>query len=83
MHSTGQIHKGGIAKGVFLQITTKEDTGDFQIPDLRYTFGMLVDAQAQGDLVTLRERGKKVARFRIGKDQFSDIEKLFSNIESE
>lgn len=59
LHSTGQFHKGGPAVGVFLQITTIEDT-DLQIPDRPFTFGQLIRAQADGDASVLAEHGRPV-----------------------
>ena len=38
LHSTGQFHKGGPNRGVFLQITA-DDAQDIEIPGRRYTFG--------------------------------------------
>jgi glucose-6-phosphate isomerase len=59
LHSTGQFHKGGPAVGVFLQITTVDDT-DLQIPDRPFTFGQLIRAQAAGDASVLAEHGRPV-----------------------
>lgn len=59
LHSTGQIHKGGPAAGVYLQFT---DTGfeDLDIPGNGSSFGALLHAQAQGDAAVLRGRGRPV-----------------------
>lgn len=59
LHSTGQFHKGGPAVGVFLQLTTIEDT-DLQIPDRPFTFGQLIRAQAAGDASVLAQHGRPV-----------------------
>jgi len=63
LHSTGQLHKGGPPTGVFLQVV---DAGaaddDVEIPGAPYSFGTLLQAQAAGDLATLRERGLQAAR---------------------
>ena len=59
LHSTGQFHKGGPANGVFLQVTTVEDT-DLQIPDRPFTFGELIRAQAAGDASVLADHGRPV-----------------------
>ncbi|MGH3355958.1 MAG: glucose-6-phosphate isomerase, partial [Nocardioidaceae bacterium] len=40
LHSTGQYHKGGPARGVFIQVTT-EFAEDVAIPDRPFTFGSL------------------------------------------
>ena len=59
LHSTGQLHKGGPNSGVFLQITTR-DSQDLSIPGQRYSFGVLADAQAQGDFEVLVKRDRRV-----------------------
>ena len=64
LHSTGQFHKGGPAVGVFLQITTIEDT-DLQIPDRPFTFGQLIRAQAAGDASVLADHGRPVLSLTV------------------
>ena len=64
LHSTGQLHKGGPATGLFLQLV--DDTGDeIAIPGQPFGFGKLIRAQAAGDLASLEERGRRVARVRL------------------
>jgi glucose-6-phosphate isomerase len=65
LHSTGQLHKGGANNGVFIQITDGARSQDVPIPGQAYTFGTLIDAQALGDLRSLRDRGRRVARVRL------------------
>jgi hypothetical protein len=63
-HSTGQLHKGGPNTGLFLQIV--DDPGDeLPIPGKPFGFRRLIRAQAAGDLETLKERGRRVARVRL------------------
>ena len=62
LHSTGQLHKGGANNGVFIQVVDAERSVDLPIPGQPYTFGTLIDAQALGDLRSLRARGRRVAR---------------------
>ncbi len=64
LHSTGQLHKGGPANGVFIQVVT-EDPLDLEIPGKPYTFGQLKAAQALGDLASLRGYGHRVARVHL------------------
>jgi len=60
-HSTGQLHKGGPNTGLFLQVV--DDQGDeLPIPGKPFGFRRLIRAQAAGDLETLKERGRRVAR---------------------
>jgi hypothetical protein len=64
LHSTGQLHKGGPATGLFLQIV--DDTGDeIAIPNQPFGFGKLIRAQAAGDFASLEERGRRIARVRL------------------
>ncbi len=60
LHSTGQFHKGGIARGRFVLLHGYPDTADLAIPGQSFTFGQLVRAQAQGDVAVLSSRGKPV-----------------------
>jgi len=61
LHSTGQLHKGGPANGVFLQLV--EDYGaELPIPGQPFGFARLIRAQAAGDFESLRERGRRIAR---------------------
>jgi hypothetical protein len=63
-HSTGQLHKGGPNTGLFLQVI--DDPGDeLPIPGKPFGFRRLIRAQAAGDLETLKERGRRVARVRL------------------
>jgi glucose-6-phosphate isomerase len=62
LHSTGQLHKGGPAGGLFLQ--TVEGAEELAIPRQEFGFGRLMKAQAAGDFDALRERGRRVARVR-------------------
>jgi transaldolase / glucose-6-phosphate isomerase len=65
LHSTGQLHKGGPNDGVFIQVVDAGRSADVPIPGQPYTFGTLIDAQALGDLRSLRERGRRVARVTL------------------
>jgi len=65
LHSTGQDYKGGPNIGVFLQITT-DHAKDLAIPDEKYTFGVVIDAQAAGDLNVLQQRGRRALRAHLG-----------------
>jgi transaldolase / glucose-6-phosphate isomerase len=65
LHSTGQFHKGGPPTGAFLQIVDTAREVDLPIPDKPFSFGTLLDAQALGDLQSLRQRGRPVARLTL------------------
>jgi transaldolase / glucose-6-phosphate isomerase len=64
LHSTGQLHKGGPPTGLFLELV--HDGGDdMEVPGAGYTFATLRNAQAVGDLQTLRDHGLPAERVRL------------------
>ncbi len=65
LHSTGQLHKGGASSGVFVQVVADHDADDVAIPGAPYGFAMLERAQADGDLLALRDRGRRAGRVRL------------------
>jgi transaldolase/glucose-6-phosphate isomerase len=65
-HSTGQLHKGGPNKGLFLQITA-DPVEDVEIPTQEMTFGTLERAQALGDYEALQAQGRRVLRLHLSK----------------
>ena len=72
LHSTGQLHKGGPATGVFLQLTSDHPV-DRPIPGWPYTFGRLIDAQARGDREALRAHDRPVVQVHLGDDLAGDL----------
>ena len=64
LHSTGQLHKGGMNSGLFLQITA-EPTEDVEIPGEGMSFGTLERAQALGDYEALVARGRRILRLNL------------------
>jgi glucose-6-phosphate isomerase/transaldolase/glucose-6-phosphate isomerase len=78
LHSTGQLHKGGPNEGVFLQIVSAHPD-DLPVPGSKYSFGVVVDAQAMGDLQALVALGRPVARVVLERD---DPELLARALES-
>jgi transaldolase/glucose-6-phosphate isomerase len=75
LHSTGQFHKGGPKAGVFLQLLHDSDS-DADVPEAGYTFNTLKNAQAIGDLNTLREHGLPVERVRLEGDPIEAFGRL-------
>ncbi len=67
LHSTGQLHKGGQDTGLFLQLTGDHAMGP-PIPGKPYTFGIIADAQAEGDFQTLQSIGRRVVKVNLGMD---------------
>ena len=80
LHSTGQAYKGGPNSGVFLQITA-DDAQDLANPGWKYTFGIVKEAQAQGDLTVLHERGRRALRIHLGADVGAGLAKLASALQ--
>lgn len=75
LHSTGQAYKGGPNSGVFLQVTC-DDERDLQVPDQKYTFGIVKAAQARGDFTVLLDRRRRALRVHLGKDVSAGLQKL-------
>jgi hypothetical protein len=73
LHSTGQYHKGGPANGLFIQLYQRASE-DVEIPDAGYSFEHLKNAQALGDMQTLRAHGLEVVRIEV--DGPDDVRRL-------
>ncbi len=72
LHSTGQLHKGGANKGVFIQLTA-DVKKDLPIEGKPYSFGTLIRAQALGDLEALASRRYRVVRIHLGTNVASGL----------
>ena len=75
LHSTGQLHKGGPDTGIFLQLT-QSHTEDMPIPGWPFSFGVLADAQALGDLQALQSLGRRTVSINVGDDPVSAISEI-------
>jgi hypothetical protein len=76
LHSTGQLHKGGLPNGLYIQLTA-DDPHDLAIPGETYSFAVLKNAQALGDLQALRNKGRRVIRVHLGgKDLVETLKKF-------
>jgi glucose-6-phosphate isomerase/transaldolase/glucose-6-phosphate isomerase len=74
-HSTGQYHKGGPPNGLFVQLV--HDSGDdVEIPEAGYGFRHLKNAQALGDLQTLRDHGLPAVQIRLEGDPSDAVRRL-------
>jgi glucose-6-phosphate isomerase len=71
LHSTGQLHKGGAPIGWFIQLTS-DHPADRPIPGWPYTFGQLIDAQAQGDFEAIESHDLPIVRVHL-KDPETDL----------
>jgi transaldolase/glucose-6-phosphate isomerase len=67
LHSTGQLHKGGAANGVFIQFGC-DDPVDVPVPGEVYSFSTLKNAQALGDFEALASRKCRALRVNVGED---------------
>jgi transaldolase/glucose-6-phosphate isomerase len=80
LHSTGQLHKGGPATGRFL-VLVHDGPDDVEIPGRPFTFRVLKNAQALGDLQTLRSRGRPAEKLRLpGDDGAAAVRKLTARV---
>jgi transaldolase/glucose-6-phosphate isomerase len=80
LHSTGQLHKGGPKTGVFLQLV-HDGEGDAEVPEAGYSFTTLKNAQAAGDLETLRGHDLPAERIRLEGDPVDALRRLTGKIE--
>ena len=80
LHSTGQLHKGGPATGVFLQLTSTHPH-DRPIPGWPYTFGRLIDAQARGDREAIGAHHRPIIHVDLGPDLDAGLAAVASAIE--
>ena len=80
LHSTGQAYKGGPNSGVFLQITA-DHADDIPVPGHKYTFGIVINAQAQGDFEVLAKRNRRVLRVHLGSDVHAGLTKLHTLVQ--
>jgi transaldolase/glucose-6-phosphate isomerase len=75
LHSTGQLHKGGPDKGIFIQVVDSP-AKDLDIPETGHTFGNLIAAQAAGDYKALEKKKRSVLSVDLGRDASKGLEKL-------
>jgi glucose-6-phosphate isomerase len=80
LHSTGQLHKGGKPDGRFLQLLHVADE-DVAIPDGGPpTFETLKRAQADGDLLILRDHGLPAERIVLRGDPVAALRTIKENL---
>jgi len=80
LHSTGQLHKGGPASGLFL-VVTADPAIDIDIPGQKLSFGVLSLAQARGDHEALLERDRRSVRVHLRGDPLEGLRQLRALIE--
>jgi transaldolase / glucose-6-phosphate isomerase len=79
LHSTGQLHKGGPATGVYMQLTGGGGQ-DVPIPNEKFGFGVLVRAQAIGDLQSLASRKRRAISVNLGDDIEAGLDSLAKTV---
>ena len=79
LHSTGQLHKGGPASGLYLQLTLSRHD-ELPIPGQPYGFDVLATAQSIGDYQALSNLGRRVITFNLGDDAVSGLRRLLDEI---
>ncbi len=72
LHSTGQLHKGGPNTGIFVELVDRM-APDVPIPGKPFSFGILAQAQAAGDLASLHTHNRQAIRVQLGRDQASTV----------
>ncbi|MGI9667780.1 MAG: glucose-6-phosphate isomerase [Acidimicrobiia bacterium] len=65
LHSTGQLHKGGFAGGVYVQLIDQPSTS-LNLPGADFSFNDLIRGQADGDAAALAARQRSVIRVDLG-----------------
>lgn len=75
LHSTGQLHKGGPDRGVFLHLFS-DNADDRPIPGLGHGFASLLRAQELGDFMALAQRGRRIVRVGVGADPVAGLRRL-------
>ena len=81
LHSTGQDYKGGPNSGVFLQITADHSV-EVPIPGQKLSFGVVIDAQAAGDLAVLESRGRRAVRVHLEGDLAEGLKSLVAAVDA-
>jgi hypothetical protein len=80
LHSTGQLHKGGVNTGVFLMITA-DPKEDLAIPGENFSFGTLELAQALGDFASLEATERRVMRLHLKAPESGLLDRVCQVIE--
>ncbi|GKS64323.1 hypothetical protein YTPLAS72_16270 [Nitrospira sp.] len=75
LHSTGQLHKGGPNTGLFVELVDRMKP-DLAIPGKPFSFGTLAQAQAAGDLESLRAHDRHAVLLRLGPDPAATVNRI-------
>ncbi len=80
LHSTGQLHKGGPATGLYLQLVGSNGP-HLPVPRDGYDFSTLMHAQALGDFQSLIAHGRAVVRIILPEPGAESVAMLTSWLE--
>ena len=75
LHSTGQLHKGGMNEGLFLQVV-EQPRESVQVPGEAYSFADIIEAQSVGDFAALKRRGRRLIRVNLGDQGIYGLETI-------
>ncbi len=75
LHSTGQLHKGGPDTGLFVMLTS-DDPVDLPVPGMPYSFSVLKQAQALGDIQALRDRKRRLLHLPLARSPLEALRSL-------
>jgi len=78
LHSTGQYHKGGPRKGVFLQLVTTGQE-ELLVPGRDFSFNQLIASQAAGDAKVLADLGRPVLTLTL-ENSITDFQRLIDEL---
>ncbi|UOQ54889.1 bifunctional transaldolase/phosoglucose isomerase [Hymenobacter cellulosivorans] len=81
LHSTGQYHKGGPDKGLFVQFTV-DHPQDLALPGRSYSFGTFKNAQAAGDLQALHDYNRRTLRIHLGDNAEQGLRTVLTALQS-
>ena len=81
LHSTGQLHKGGPDKGIFLQIVDTPQK-DIQVPEKDYSFGSIIKAQSLGDFQAIKQENRRILRIDLLNQPLKGLQKLVEMIKA-
>ena len=81
LHSTGQLHKGDVGNGIFIQLVS-DYSANVGIPDSAgetkssISFGTLIKAQSLGDRQALLENQRAILRIELNESQIEKVVNL-------
>ncbi len=80
LHSTGQLHKGGPPRALYVQLVLDEEP--LPIPGEGIGFEQLIAAQAAGDYLALVDSGKRVVRASPGRNPAGTVRETAKRLRS-